>query len=156
MMANTIPAILDMSPEEVYADPRLFAIERAAFIEALHIMSLLDIDLVNLPGTPTQLLAGMMRYAPPLITRLILKRQVTSGRGEKMPSLQAALHAGHRRTEVAWLNGAVTQAADSINRLAPINHALALTLSDIAAGRVPWDMFRHKPDMLLTAIRAVQ
>ena len=71
-------------------------------------------------------------------------------------SLLQELRSGEGKTEAAWLNGAVVFAAHTIEYLAPINHALALSVSDIAAGRVPWEMFRHNPDMVLRAVRMVQ
>ena len=156
MLGNATSAILDMPLSAIYADPRLFAIERAAFIEALHILELQDIKLYDLPGTPVRLLASIMRWFPPVISRPLLKQKVARGRGEKPPSLLLALRASSRKTEAAWLNGAVAGAAKQLGRAAPINHALALTVSDIAAGRVPWDMYRQNPDMLLTTIRAAQ
>lgn len=154
MLCNATSAILDMAPGEVFQNPAMFALERAALLEALAIMELKNIRVVNLPGAPARLLANLMRRVPPVLARPLLQTQIAGGRGEKLPSLLAALRAGSRRTEVAWLNGAVALAADQIKRLAPINHALALTVSDIAAGRAPWEMYRHKPDMLLTVIRA--
>ncbi len=156
MVGNAVPAILDMPPADVFGDPRLFAIERAALLEALWIMDLKHIRVINLPGVPVKALTTLARWAPHGLLRLILRQQVKRGRGEKLPSLLTALRAGLRRTEVAWLNGAVVQAADSLGRLAPVNHALALTVSDITAGRVPWETYRRNPDMLLTAIHMVQ
>lgn len=153
ILGNAISAILDLPPGEVFRQPALFALERAAFLEAVAIMELHKIDAVDLPGAPVRQLKNFLKTVPPIVARPILRRQMASGRGGKMPSLQAALHAGQRKTEVAWLNGAVVQAADDMKRLAPVNHALALTLSDIASGRAPWEMYRHKPDMLLTAVR---
>lgn len=156
MVGNAVPAIVDMPPDEVFSDPRLFAVEWAALREALWIMDLKHIEVINLPGVPAKVLTVLARWAPRGLLRLILRWQVSRGRGEKLPSLLTALRAGLRRTEVAWLNGAVVQAADSLKRLAPVNHALALIVSDIAAGRVPWETYRRNPDMLLTAIHMVQ
>lgn len=156
MTANVLPAILDMTPAQIFGQPDLFSIEWAALREALWVMALRDVPLINLPGAPARTLGMAVKSLPRPILRLLLKRQVAGGRGEKLPSLLAAMRAGERRTEVAWLNGAVVQAAQSMKRLAPVNHVLALTLSDIAAGRVPWDVYRHNPDMLLTALRIAQ
>jgi 2-dehydropantoate 2-reductase len=156
MVANAVPAILDMLPGEVFDDPELFAVEHMALQEALWVMQQKQIRPVNLPGAPARTLAMLVRAVPPGLLRLLLKQQAARGRGSKLPSLLAALRAGQRRTEVAWLNGAVVQAADSLKRIAPVNHALALTVSDIAAGRAPWAVYRRTPSMLLSSIRIAQ
>ncbi len=153
MVGNAVPAILDLPPAVVFGDPRLFAIERLALGEALAMLELMNIPVVNLPGAAARTLAVGVRQLPSFVLRPLLRQNVAGGRGNKLPSLQAALRDGQRRTEVAWLNGAVAQAADSMKRIAPVNHALALTVSDIAAGRVPWEAYRHNTDMLLASIR---
>lgn len=156
MTANALPAILDMLPAEVFSEPDLFNIEWAALREALWVMEMRGVRLINLPGAPARTLGLAAQSIPRPLLRPLLKWQVAGGRGDKLPSLLGAMRAGRRRTEVAWLNGAVAQAAKSKNRLAPINHVLALTLSDIAAGRVPWDVYHHNPEMLFTALRIAQ
>lgn len=155
LIANAIPAILDVHPREALQDTRVFDMEWAALREALWAMRQKNVQLANLPGAPARTLAELTRRLPRQILRLVLMRRATQRRGTP-PSLLAELRAGRRQTEAAWLNGAVVFAADSTGHLAPINHALALTVTDIAAGRVPWGMFQHNPDMLLTAIRLAQ
>jgi 2-dehydropantoate 2-reductase len=152
MLANAIPAILDISSEAVYRDRRLFGLEMSALREAIAMVRLLGIPLVNLPGVPARLLATLTRSLPNFALQPVLRQRVASGRGDKLPSLLAALRAGNKHTEVAWLNGAVAQAARAMDRLAPINHALALTVSDIVSGREPWDSYRHNPDRLFSSI----
>jgi len=156
MLSNATSAILDMLPEAVMADPDLFAIEVLALREAVGIMQLLDIDVVDLPGAPARQLIRATRWLPSFVLRPVLQNRVARGRGEKPPSLLLALRSGHQETEVIWLNGAVAQAASSINRLAPINHAIALLVTDIARGRVSWDTYRQQPEMLIRAIRTAQ
>lgn len=156
ILGNATSAILDMHPGEVFADPDLFGVEWQALHEALAIIGLSGIEVVNLPGAPAKTLATLAKRVPLPLARPLLRSQITGGRGDKLPSLLNALRSGHRRTEVAWLNGAVTKAADDVQRLAPVNHALALMVSDIAAGNAPWEMYRHRPDMLLTSIRVTQ
>jgi 2-dehydropantoate 2-reductase len=156
MLGNASSAILDMLPYEVYAHSSLFAVERAAFMEALSILQMKKIPVINLPGMPAWLLATAMPAMPPMILRPILQQRVGADRGNKPPSLLMALRNHQRRTEVAWLNGAVTQAAQEMNYLAPVNHTLALIVSDIAAGRVPWLMFQGKPEILIASIHSAQ
>jgi 2-dehydropantoate 2-reductase len=152
MLGNAVPAILGMDPADVFHDPRLFEIEYLAQREALHVMSLLHIKAENLPGAPVQLLAAALSTFPQRVLRSVLTRQVASGRGGKMPSLLLALRSHATRTEIAWLNGAVAQAADGLKRLAPINHALALLVTDIASGRTPYSVYLHNPQNFLAAI----
>ncbi len=156
LVANAVCAILDMPPDKVLRDPRLFRIEQAALREALVIMRLKGIPVIDLPQAPVRALAVAAQRLPTVMLHPLLWRWLAAGRGGKAPSLLAALRAGKRRTEVAWINGGVVQAAQSINFLAPVNHALALLVSDIVAGRVVWEAYRGKPDMLITSIRAVK
>jgi 2-dehydropantoate 2-reductase len=156
MLGNATSAILDMLPGEIFKSPSLFKVEWDALKEAVTMMRLQGLEPVNLPGVPARLLAHASDWIHPAVLRPLLQRQIASGRGHKAPSLLAALRAGAHQTEVAWLNGAVVQAADRLKRLAPVNHALALIVSDIASGRTPWDMYRRRPEMLLTAVRAAQ
>ena len=156
MIANATCAILDMSPAEALKDSRVFRIEVLALQEALAMMELQKINVVNLPGTPAKLLAAALRSLPMTILRPILYRQVVGGRGDKMPSLLAGLRAGRTKTEVSWLNGAVALAATNMQRLTPINHSLALLLTDIASGRVAWSTYQRRPDVLVASIRIAE
>jgi len=119
-------------------------------------MELQSIQATNLPGAPAKTLVWLIRRLPPLILQPLLRAQFGSARGDKLPSLALALRSGATRTEVAWLNGAVAQAAKTLERRTPINHALALLVSDIASKRIPWEMYRNKPDVLLAAMHAAQ
>jgi 2-dehydropantoate 2-reductase len=152
-LGNTTSAILDMPPGEVFAHRDLFAVERAALIEALRVMRAQGIPVVNLPGVPARSLALLTRKLPPALLQVIRVPRVRRGRGEKMPSLHIDLARGRRRSEVVWLNGAVARAGDAVNAPAPVNHALALTLVDILAGRANWEQFRGKPEELLAVVR---
>lgn len=152
-LGNATSAILDMPPEAIYANPDLFAVERAALLETLGVMRARKIPVINLPGTPSRLLARLARRLPPRLLQALLIYRIRRGRGGKMPSLHQGLAGGRRRSEVIWLNGAVARAADAIDLIAPVNHVLALTLMDIHEGRAPWEQFRNRPEMLLAAVR---
>jgi 2-dehydropantoate 2-reductase len=156
MVGNATAAILDMLPCKVFKDPALFGIEYAALREALWIMEMNKIPVLDLPGAPVRTLAQALHSFPRFILRLLMLRQVCRGRGGKLPSLLLSLRSNLRETEVAWLNGAVAQAAANRERSAPINHALALLVTDIASGRVPWELYRGRPNELLAAIRVAQ
>ncbi len=156
LICNATSAILDMPPVEIMRGRDLFAVEVQALRETLSIMKLHNIPVADMPGAPATILAFLLRSMPLPALQPLLRAQFASARGDKLPSLAVALRAHHTRTEVAWLNGAVAQAAKEIGRLAPINHALALLVSDIASGRVPWEMYRHSPSTLLAAVHAAQ
>ncbi|MEJ2148018.1 MAG: 2-dehydropantoate 2-reductase [Chloroflexota bacterium] len=154
MAGNATAAILDMLPQDIFADPRLFAVEREAQREALAVMRLQGIEVIDLPGMPARLLIYVMQHVPSLLSRPVLRRRLMSGRDNRLPSLLSGLRAGQTRSEAPWLNGAVVEAADRLTRLVPVNHALALTVADICAGRAAWETYRGKPEMLLAAVRA--
>ena len=72
IQANAIPAILDMAPDDVYAHPALFVLERAAFREALAVMRALHLRVVSFPNYPVPLLAWAMQHLPTVLLRPLL------------------------------------------------------------------------------------
>ena len=154
IQANAIPAILDMSPAQVYASPALFALERAAFREALAVMRALRLRIVGFRGYPVALLAWAMRSLPATPLRLLLSRLIASGRGAKPPSLQIDLAKGHKRSEVRYLNGAVATYAERVGLEAPVNRTLTGILMGLASGDVSWAEFRGRPRELVAAVQA--
>lgn len=153
MQANAIPAILDMTPEAVFAHAALFAIERGAFLEALAVMQAMHLDVVSFPGYPVPLLVWTMQMMPTLLLRPLLMRLVATGRGDKKPSLHMDLAGGRQRSEVVYLNGAVAAHAERMGLDAPINKALCEILTSIAIGRMSWDEFRGQPQKLIMRIQ---
>ncbi|NJO84581.1 MAG: 2-dehydropantoate 2-reductase, partial [Blastochloris sp.] len=91
MLGNATAAILDMPVEAVYADRRLIAIERQAFLEALQVMRVIGIQPVNLPRYPAAMLASAMRSIPTRLLNPLLRRLIAGGRGGKPPSLHIDL-----------------------------------------------------------------
>lgn len=153
MLGNATAAILDMPVEAVYADRRLVALERRAFLEALHTMQRLGCRPVNLPRYPAAMLAKAMQYLPAPLLYPVLRRVIAGGRGGKPPSLQLDLMQGNTRSEGAFLYGAIAEAAAQAGMPAPVNRALWNTLQAIARGEVAWDAFRNQPDALLAAVQ---
>ena len=156
MLANAVPAILDVPPDAAFKAPRLFAIERAAYLEALDVMRALQLPTVAFPDYPVPALAWAMRHLPEPILRPLLGRLVAGGRGEKKPSLQIDLLSGRRRSEVLYLNGAVVTYAAHVGLAAPVNQVLVNTLLGIAAGSIAWDEFRGRPERLVAEVNAAK
>lgn len=153
MLGNATAAILDMPVAEVYADPRLLALERQAFGEALQVMDRMGVRPVNLPRYPAAYLALAMRRLPAWLLDPLLRRVVAGGRGSKPPSLQLDLARGSRRSEGEFLNGAVAQAAARLGIAAPANQLIWETLHAIVAGEVAWEAYRRRPERLLGSAR---
>ncbi|MBC7261404.1 MAG: ketopantoate reductase family protein, partial [Chloroflexi bacterium] len=153
ILGNAIPAILDMTPGTVFACPALFAIERAAFLEARAVMGAMQLPVVSFPRYPVPLLAWAMQQVPAFLLRPLLMRLIASGRGEKRPSLHLDLASGRRRSEVLYLNGAVVTHAQRLGMDAPVNRILCDLLVSIVAGQVPWEEFRGQPQKLVKKIQ---
>lgn len=153
LVGNATSAILDLEPAVIYADARLFAIERRQLLEALAVMDALGLRPLALPGLDARLLALGFRLPEPL-GRLALGPIVRAGRGGKMPSLllQLRTRPTERRTEVAWLNGAVARAGEQTGVPTPVNRALAALVEETAGDPDRRAWFRGRPDRLLAMI----
>lgn len=149
MVTNASVAILDLSPEEVVRDPRLFHIEREAFLEAGRVIRAMGLHAVALPGYPVPLLRALMS-APEWVARAVLVRRISRGRGEKMPSLWEDLAKGRPQSEVEVLNGAVVREGHRLDIPTPMNAMLTEVLLSLASGRRVRSTFYRKPDALLS------
>jgi 2-dehydropantoate 2-reductase len=149
IIANASPAILDMFPDEIFANSRLFALEQAAFREAVAVMRALGLRPVSLPDYPVPLFAWALSSLPACLLRPILRKAVVGGRGGKMPSLHIDLSRGKGKSEVEHLNGAVVRYARELGSDAPVNRALHAVLMGIVKGEIPWEKYRGQPERLL-------
>ena len=147
LLANASAAILDMSPAEILADPKLYDLEMRALLETLRVMKASGIRVVNLPGTPVRALAALAK-GPRWLRPLALK-SLSSGRGGKMPSFHLDLHSGRGKSEVDFLNGAVVRAGERAGIPTPVNRLLNETLLALTRGDLPLDAYAHKPEKLL-------
>ena len=148
LIGNATAAILDMTVAEIFADPRLFAVEMQMLRECLGVMRALNFPVVDLPGTPVRALrlgVGLPRS----LARPLMRRAVGAGRGGKMPSFHIDLHSGRGQTEVRWLHVAVAKFGEAAGRPAPVNRMLTETLEALTAGRLNKEDFRKKPEALL-------
>lgn len=149
LLANASSAILDMSPAEIFSIPGLYSLELHQLREALEVMHLKGIKVVNLPSTPVRLLAFAVDWLPPRLSRPFLKRAVGGGRGGKMPSLYIDLHSGRGQSEVDFLNGAVVRLGNSLNVPTPINRLLNDTLLALVKNEIPKEAFSRHPEKFL-------
>lgn len=154
-LCNASCAILGWTPNQVFAHPRLAALEITAWRETLAVMRAHGIGTLRLGGYPFPLLAPLIPVLPVAILRRAMARFVVAGRGSKMPSLYLDLAAGKGRTEVPYLNGAVAQAAEQVGIAVPVNRRLWQVLDAICEGREAWDDWRDRPDRLLSSIPGV-
>jgi 2-dehydropantoate 2-reductase len=152
MLGNATAAILDMPVAEIYADARLVALERRAFLEALAVMDRLGIAALNLPRYPAALLAQAMRYLPAPLLNPLLGKKIAGGRGGKAPSLQLDLARGNKRSEGDFLYGAIAHAGAEAGVATPVNRALWETLRALINGTAAWDDYRRQPERLLEAV----
>lgn len=149
LMTNATSAILNMAPSEILDHPALYRLEVAQLREALQVMRAQSIRTVNLPGTPVEALALIVRFLPLWLSRALLARAVSRGRGEKMPSLHIDLHSGRRESEVGYLNGAVVRYGDKFHVQTPVNRCLNEVLQLLAKGELDRSDYDHRPGSLL-------
>jgi ketopantoate reductase len=143
LQGNAIPALLDLSADDVYSSASLWAIEYRMLVEALGVIQAMKIRLVDLPDAPVSRLATQLQTIP---AGLLPQRIV---RNPAPPSLKTELVQDARRSEAAYLNGAILHANDLKPKLAaPINYVLAVTLEDIASRRAVWSQFQRDPRSL--------
>ena len=151
LAGNATSALLDEDPGAIYADPRLFEIERRQLAETVATMRALGLRPVALPGADVRLLVLATRL-PARLARLLMARVMGGARGGKMPSLRLHLRHAVGPTEVRWLNGAVAEAAARAGVEAPVNARLAALVDEAAADPDRRAWFRGRPGRLLEAL----
>jgi 2-dehydropantoate 2-reductase len=149
MLGNAIPAILDRPADQVYADRRLYHLERAALREARTVVKRLGTRVVALPGYPVPSLVRMLCAWPSVLTYPAFRWAVLGGRGGKRPSLHIDLAQGRARSEVEFLNGAVVRAGQKLDLPTPVNQALYETLIGIARREIDWAEYRGQTERLI-------
>jgi len=152
ILGNASSAILQVPPQAVMADPRVFhAIEREAFLEAVRVIRALRLRPIALPGYPVPLLVALMG-GPDWVARPVLARRINPGRGAKLPSLWEDLEKGRERSEVEVLNGAVAREGVRLGVPTPVNRLLAHVLLALASGRRDRQAFHRNPEALLSML----
>ncbi len=148
IISNAASAILDMPPGEATAHLCIFNLELAAMRETIAVMRAQGLEVVALPSYPLPLLAKALRLLPNFALRPLLRPILIGGRGDKLPSLQLELRRGRNQSEVTVLNQAVANAAQKTGVSAPVNKKLSEILQGIVAGKIPWQTYRGKPEVL--------
>jgi 2-dehydropantoate 2-reductase len=156
LLANATSAILDMTPIEIFANPRLYRLEVQQLREALQVMKSLGVTPVNLPGVPVRLLAFGIQNLPLVLSRPLLRRAVGTGRGAKMPSFHIDLYNRRGTSEVDYLNGAVFRHGMRQGIPTPVNRLLNETLISLTAGEIPLQVYAHNPEALLQKLKGLQ
>lgn len=152
LLANASSAILDMPPAEIYAHPGLYEMEARQIREALEVMRKLDLQVVDLPGTPVRMLALLMEFFPTWLGRRLAGSVLARGRGAKMPSFHIDLHSGRGKSEADYLNGAVVRFGDATGVKTPVNWLLVETLHQLTEGYIPLNSYRRQPEKLLSRL----
>ncbi len=153
MLANAQPAILGLTPQQVFAQPALGNLEVLAWREALAVMRAQRIRPVPLAGYPMALIGALVQRLPVGLVRPFMARFIVGGRGSKLPSLMYDLQPQPRgQSEVAWLNGAVAAQAGNLGLPAPVNETLTRVLTDMVEGRAAIAEWRDRPERLLEAV----
>ncbi len=153
LTSNALSAILGMPPSETLVNLDLFKLEIEQFRETLRVMKSYDFHIVNLPGTPVKAFAWIVKNLPPFISQKILNNFIIKGRGEKMPSFFLDLENGRGKSEVSYLNGAVSRFGQKNNIKTPINDFYNHVLMGLTEGRIQRSVYQFKPDYLLNQIK---
>jgi 2-dehydropantoate 2-reductase len=151
IVANATSAILGWFPGAIFNHPDLYRLEIEALRESVRVMGRMGLTPQNLPGVPVRLFSRVI-FLEPRISRPLLRRAVTSGRGDKLPSFHADI--GRGRSEVQWLNGAVVRAAERLGLRAPANAVLTQTLTALVEGKTDPAELHGRPAALLARAQA--
>lgn len=146
LTTNASSAILGMTPAEILSASDLFKIEIEQLRETIRVMRAHRISITDLPGTPVKLFAAIVEKFPLSISKFILKKAISGGRGGKMPSFYLDLKSNRKKSEVDYLNGAVVRFGKDVNIPAPVNEKLTEVLSQLTLGNIPQTEFDHQPD----------
>lgn len=137
LISNAQAAIYNLTPIQIFEDREKYTNEVLQLREALKVMQAMQLQVVDLPGTPVRALAFAIKSLPIWLSQPLLARAVGSGRGGKMPSLHIDLFNGKRKSEVDWLNGAVVRWGKKYGIATPVNQSIYENLSNIVEKKIP-------------------
>lgn len=153
LIANPTSAILDLTAAQVFANKDLYKLEIDMLRECLAVMKAMNLEVVDLPGTPVAALVFATKL-PLWLSKPLLSRAAGSGRGAKMPSFHIDLYSGRGKSEVEYLHGAVVREGKTHGIPTPVNAALTNTLLALTNGEIPLDEFAGKPEKLLSKLKS--
>jgi len=151
MLLNGLCAIVDYTPENLFSRNDLVAIEVEAFKEAINVARALEIKLFDLPAYPIKnlilysKLPGFIRN--PLFKSILIKKDSV-----KVPTLKNDMEKGRKGTEIEFINGAISRWGKKRKVRTPVNDFLTDELTRIVKGKIKWDTYRKKPDLIDRAI----
>lgn len=148
LIANPTSAILDMTPAQIFAHKGLYKLEIQMLRECLAVMKAMNLETVDLPGTPAAALAFAVKL-PLWLSKPFLSQAAGSGRGGKMPSFHIDLHSRRGKSEVEYLHGAVVREGKARGIPTPVNQLLTETLLALTNGQLPLDEYAGQPEKLL-------
>jgi 2-dehydropantoate 2-reductase len=67
-----------------------------------------------------------------------------------MPSFHIDLHAGHRKSEIEWLQGAVVRHGEKLGVPTPVNRLLTEILMAMVRGEIPIEAYSRQPEKLIS------
>jgi 2-dehydropantoate 2-reductase len=146
-------AILGQPPGQALRHRDVLAIERAAFLEALAVMSAAGVRPIPLPGYRVDALAHILPLVPLTVLRRLAPRLVGSGRAGKLPGMAQDVRRGDGRTEVGVLHGAVVAAGRRAGVETPVNDALAALVTGLAGRSIDPGPLAIHPEALTVAVR---
>ncbi len=155
LLANSLSALLDWSPAQVYTHPALCRLEVAQQREALQVMRALGVPVIDLPRTPVRGLAWVVEHLPPGLACRALRPFVAGGRGSKMPSFHRDLWQGPGRTEADAYHGPVVRYGERAGVPTPVHRALWRLWQAVHRGELDPQGWRHRPEALLHQLQAL-
>ncbi len=156
LQVNATSAILNWSPAEVLRNPISYQLEVKQLQEAIVVMGKMGSKIVDLPGTPVRLLVKTLSELPLNLGRILVGVPLSKARGNKMPSLHIDLHAGRKKSEVEFLNGAIVRFGEKYGIKTPVNKILSDVLIQLTDGTIDKGYFYGKPEMLMKRIEDIQ
>lgn len=157
IISNASSAILDMRAGHVYANRFSSMVERLMIREFFAAARASMIEFVELPEySLTKLkLIGLLAGSPVplLLFQKLFGARVGKARGDKRASFDLDLNVlGRTKTEVAWYNGGIAEAARRAGQSAPCNEKLAEILERVAADPSLRESYRGAPERLYREI----
>jgi 2-dehydropantoate 2-reductase len=137
LVGNATGAVFNATVAEILDSDALARVEMRMLREAERVMRAQGIAAIDLPGAPAAWFARALHWLPDPMLRLVLKRFFAKARGDKRPSFYYDAVNKTGRSEVEWLNGAVSRYGREAGVPTPVNDALTRSLLEIVAGERP-------------------